>query len=256
MNSFSRSMLVSALRRLFGYNPQKYYSLIEYMRRIPGLTLSVGERSVRLSPESYWEYTRFQRILSKEPETIAWINGFAPDSVLWDIGANVGVYSVYAALRHPSVRLLAVEPEPANVIRLAANLATVAPERSIAIPMGMAGETGVFFLERSCMIAGSNANQLTSKAGGFGCAGFSIDDLVRLDGIPFPSYLKIDVDGIEISILAGATATLADPRLRSVLVEAQDAAAAAAIDATMIGAGFAPCDMPQVQGNRIYVKTA
>ena len=40
-----------------------------------------------------------QTSLTKEPETIEWVNGFANGDVLWDIGACVGVYSLYAALK-------------------------------------------------------------------------------------------------------------------------------------------------------------
>ena len=41
-----------------------------------------------------WRYETFS---SKEPETLEWINAMPSESVLWDIGANVGLYSVYAA---------------------------------------------------------------------------------------------------------------------------------------------------------------
>lgn len=40
---------------------------------------------------------RAQTLLTKEPDTIEWIDTFQKDDVLWDIGANVGVYSLYAA---------------------------------------------------------------------------------------------------------------------------------------------------------------
>src|ERR671919_62441 len=38
-------------------------------------------------------------LLTKQPGTIQWIDAFVPDSVFWDVGANIGVYSLYAALR-------------------------------------------------------------------------------------------------------------------------------------------------------------
>ena len=40
---------------------------------------------------------RVKTILDKEPETISWINEFKDRSIFWDIGANVGLYSIYAA---------------------------------------------------------------------------------------------------------------------------------------------------------------
>jgi hypothetical protein len=51
---------------------------------------------------------RARTLLEKEPETIAWIDTFADGDVQRDIGANVGVYSLYAALRGHEV--LSFEP--------------------------------------------------------------------------------------------------------------------------------------------------
>jgi FkbM family methyltransferase len=49
--------------------------------------------------------------------------------------------------------------------------------------------------------------------------GFSIDDFVRQFNPLFPNHIKIDVDGIESKIIKGATHTLSDTRVKSVLVE-------------------------------------
>jgi len=54
--------------------------------------------------------------------------------------------------------------------------------------------------------------------------GFAIDEFRRMFDLPAPNYLKLDVDGTEAQILDGAAATLADPALRSVLIELEEAA--------------------------------
>ena len=51
-----------------------------------------------------------------------------------------------------------------------------------------------------------------------GGVAISLDELIAL-GAPFPTHMKIDVDGLETAIMDGAEATLADERLRSVLIE-------------------------------------
>src|SRR5215467_14181444 len=56
---------------------------------------------------------RAQTLLAKEPETIEWIDSFADGDTFWDIGANIGIYSVYAAVSR-RVRVLAFEPSAAN----------------------------------------------------------------------------------------------------------------------------------------------
>ena len=55
---------------------------------------------------------RARTLLTKEPETIEWINTFSDKDVFWDIGANVGVYTLYAALRN--IAVLSFEPSPSN----------------------------------------------------------------------------------------------------------------------------------------------
>jgi hypothetical protein len=52
-----------------------------------------------------------------------------------------------------------------------------------------------------------------------GAVGYAIDDFIATFNPPFPNHLKIDVDGIEGRIVAGAKKTLADPRLRSLSIE-------------------------------------
>ena len=64
-----------------------------------------------------WRVTTF---LTKEPETIEWIDTFAPGDVLFDIGANIGCYSIYAASR--SVRVMAFEPESQNYALINQNI--------------------------------------------------------------------------------------------------------------------------------------
>ena len=48
---------------------------------------------------------------------------------------------------------------------------------------------------------------------------YSIDDFLSTFDIPFPNYVKIDVDGIEHQIILGAQKTLSDKRLFSILIE-------------------------------------
>ena len=57
---------------------------------------------------------------TKEPETLEWIDSMPRGSVVWDIGANVGIYSVYAA-KSRDCRVWAFEPSVFNLQCLARN---------------------------------------------------------------------------------------------------------------------------------------
>ena len=52
-----------------------------------------------------------------------------------------------------------------------------------------------------------------------GCYATTIDDFIAAGHMPAPKHIKIDVDGIEHKVLAGAHRTLEDPALESVLIE-------------------------------------
>jgi FkbM family methyltransferase len=174
---------------------------------------------------------RAATLLTKQPATIAWIDSFAADSVFWDIGANVGVFGLYAA-RQRGVRVLAFEPSADNYTVLCRNIEINAFEDQV-IPycVALAGGTKLGVLNSPSREMGASLHQFGKRGeasrywnGGNttsaqGVVGFSIDDFIGQFRPPFPTRLKIDVDGLEWPILQGARNTLCDRRLKSVMAE-------------------------------------
>jgi FkbM family methyltransferase len=174
---------------------------------------------------------RAESLLTKETDTIAWIDGFKPGSVFWDIGANVGVYSLYAAVKQHVVAV-AFEPASANFYALTRNIHLNRLDERVnpyCIAFSSTTGLGVLNLESEAMGAASNqfggAGDVSRYAGSKSTKcmqstpAYTIDDFIRQFAPPFPNHLKIDVDGLELAILSGARATLLDSRLQSVLVE-------------------------------------
>ena len=64
---------------------------------------------------------RAMSALTKQPATIEWIDSFSPGSVFWDVGANVGVYALYAA-RRGDAKVVAFEPAAVNFFLCASPL--------------------------------------------------------------------------------------------------------------------------------------
>jgi FkbM family methyltransferase len=170
---------------------------------------------------------------TREPETLAWIDAFETPCRFWDIGANIGVFSIYAGLR-PGVEVCAFEPAAASYGALCRNIeANRLGDRVRAYCLAISDRTELGLLNLSGTNAGSVFNAFESADDCFGneiavvfrqgMVGFSIDGFLRLFGLAAPNYLKIDVDSIEERILAGACETLRDPDLRSVLVELEAA---------------------------------
>jgi len=173
------------------------------------------------------EYPR--DFVNREPETLAWIDGFVPPCTFWDIGANIGAFALYAALK-PGIEVLAFEPGAQNYAALCENVhANGRSEAVHAYCIAFNDRTRLAALNIEDVSAGGfpsafgeerNADgamlKVTSRQG---AVGFAIDDFRRLFALPPVNYLKLDIDGIEDKVLAGGAKTLADPALRSVIVE-------------------------------------
>jgi FkbM family methyltransferase len=247
-----------SLNWLFQLSPRSLYSLGNVLKRSTAMNVAAPQGgSIELFPVSFMEYRRFDRLLTKEPETIAWIDGFESDAVLLDVGANVGVYSVYALLRHARAQVIALEPEPLNFTRLVDNLQRTSSARSVAYPFAISTDTALGQLaHRQPGEYGTSYNQLGgSHAFKTGCFVSSIDDLINTFGVPMPTHIKIDVDGIELAIVKGMSKTMRRPELVSVLVESQDLEMTAQLLEIFREAGFVRTHPSTDQrGNQIFVK--
>ena len=187
-----------------------------------GFSLRVG------NPIERW---RAETLLTKEPETIRWLERtIAEDSVFYDVGANIGLYTLFAChLYSESVRAVCFEPEGLNFARLSRNLHDNGlSERVLAFPIGLGDEDGVGAFHLSEIGAGRALhNAGTASAAGSphrqGIVVKRLDDLLRGQALlPPPTHLKVDVDGPEHAVFLGAAETLALPELRHVLAEIAD----------------------------------
>ena len=67
---------------------------------------------------------RIKSFFEKEPETLEWIDTFdnTKKFIFWDIGANIGIYSIYAALKHSNCEIISFEPSTSNLRTLSRNI--------------------------------------------------------------------------------------------------------------------------------------
>jgi FkbM family methyltransferase len=193
--------------------------------------VEVPDGTLRFMTPTSLLQARARSALSKEADTIEWIERFDSSDVFWDVGANIGVFSLYAALRR-KVLVLAFEPSAGNYMVLCRNIHINALDDRIApYCIALAGSTTLGVLNLSSPDMGTALHQFGLRGevsrycnGGAGCyaqgmIGYTIDDFIWQFRPPFPAHLKIDVDGLEWPILNGARQTLLDPRLRSIMAE-------------------------------------
>jgi len=186
-----------------------------------------------------------------EPGTLAWIDGFAPGAVLWDIGANVGAYALYAG-RRGDLDVVAFEPSPNSYAALCTNIAENRLDRVQAFCVALAERSRLGILHMPNSHAGSVHNAFEQDTDLFGrrlpaerkqpALGIAADDLIERFGAPAPNHIKLDVDGTEVAILRGAERMLRSPALVSISVEnaRADTPQNRVIAAALEGVGFRP----------------
>lgn len=179
---------------------------------------------------------RLRTLFSKEPITLAWIDSFADGETFFDIGANIGMYTIYAAATR-AAKVCAFEPEALNYAELNKNIflndlhgqvlgycAAVSDldkaDRLLLSDFGV-GISYHDFQENSWKEDKRFADDWSVSKDDRrvqGCVGFRLDSLLG-QGLPVPQHIKIDVDGLEHRVIDGMLATLAMPELKTVLVE-------------------------------------
>lgn len=164
---------------------------------------------------------------TKEPETLEWIDTFQPGDVLWDIGANVGCYSLYAARR--SIKVMAFEPSAFNYFMLMKNVHLNGFDDTIsALCLPFSNTNALASFNMNYLEVGDSCHTLTPYQDGSpaqlkqATLTLTIDDFVGNFAPPFPTHVKIDVDGVEAQIIQGGMKTFTDPRLRTILIEIDD----------------------------------
>lgn len=193
-------------------------------------TVRVRGYPIRLTVDHWRVLRRIRTYSIKEPDTLDWFDNIEPGSCYFDIGANIGQYSLYPAIKlGHDIRIFAFEPQSNNYYALNKNIyLNDLKDLITAYCVAIGGTNGFDKLYVPKFIPGGNRSQFGQESIDAmraptshiqGMFGVTLDDLCGKWGFPYPNYIKIDVDGIEIPILKAATSVLKHPDLQSVIVE-------------------------------------
>jgi FkbM family methyltransferase len=175
--------------------------------------------------EDGYEVQRARSLYTKEPGTIAWLRDtLRPGDVFYDIGANIGCYSLVAAqLVGPTGHVYAFEPHVFNAASLLRNIQANGLQDVVTVlPIALGRSTGLHRFFYNSLRPGSSGHRL----------GYTLDpclvsvltqsmtlDAFQAGGcLKSPDVVKIDVDGNELQILYGIGAEWR-VHMRSVQVE-------------------------------------
>ena len=178
-------------------------------------------------------YSRVVNFFDSEPETLEWIDSFDKDKkiIFWDIGANIGLYSIYNALKNRHSETISFEPSSSNLRVFTRNISINNLENNIKLfPIPLTNKQNSFlimregdFIEGGALNSfGENFNfegkKFESKMK-YNLYGTTINYLINNQILKVPNYIKIDVDGIEHLILNGADKVLGNKKLKSISIE-------------------------------------
>lgn len=185
----------------------------------------------------------------REPATNAWIYGFRPGDVFFDVGANNGLYGLIAAIVS-GCEVHAFEPHFASYHTMTRNIyLNKLQGQMTSYPIAVSDREGCGKIFLSSVTAGKSLNNygdarpsddpIWNATIPQGSVSMSLDRFSALTGV-VPNHIKIDVDGLEPQIINGAAKLLADPKLHSVMVETMEAIEShRPIHQQMLDAGFA-----------------
>ena len=140
---------------------------------------------------------------------------------VFDIGANIGWYSLHIAAQESGARVFAFEPVPTTHERLLTNLARNDVGRRVTpVADGLSDEPGVFdmFVPATSGSPAASLNELHPGEGSrkAPCRFTTLDAFVADNGVTELDFLKCDVEGAEFKVLRGGARSIA--RFRPVIV--------------------------------------
>lgn len=175
---------------------------------------------------------RSKTLFTKEPETISWIDAMENNDIFWDIGSNVGLYSVYAGLK--GLKVFAFEPSALNTFLISKNIEINNLKDNVSLfPVAVSDKNQFGYLNMSSTVLGGAFNEFNEtnlktvgeddykKAIVFkqGMFAYSMDQLIEKYKFEIPTYIKIDVDSIEDKIVYGGSKILANNKVKGLLLE-------------------------------------
>jgi len=187
-----------AFRRVATYSPDRILSFD--IRTASGRVLQVRARDNGVEVGTILEF--FSRQSGLAPADLP---PFQP-KVIYDLGANIGVASLYFSSLYPDAEIYGFEPMPANYEVCALNYRNLSKGR--AFPWAVGARTGTAIFEclndpRGSRLQGGITDPPLRTERQIEVQVYAVADLVRQQKLAAPDFLKIDVEGAELDVLAG-----------------------------------------------------
>jgi len=204
-----------ALRPLAGALPPEQLMRVPVVAtvrvRLPsGAELRLGSDGRDAIASAYY----WRGLQAWEPDTFRVIDRLLPHAnVVFDVGANSGPFSLYAALERPRATVFAFEPVPRSAAALARNIALNGTRNVTACEAAVCDRDGTIELfvppGESLPLGASTLPAFRRPGERLAVSALRLDTFVREHGIGTVDLLKLDAEGAEPAVLAGARELLA-----------------------------------------------
>lgn len=191
-----------------GFNTRSGRLLRFFLKLIPSDTqMPVLQGSLRGARWIVGSATHGCWLGSYEFEKSRLVSGLlAPGAVFYDIGANVGYYSLLASkLVGEEGWVIAFEPFPPNLAYLKKHLHINRITNVQVVEAALAEASGEQFFTAG---SSTSSGHLSSQGGSLRVRTLSLDDFVFEQQVRAPHFLKIDVEGAEADVLTGGKKVL------------------------------------------------
>lgn len=216
--------LMGRLRAQFTLNQRKKIRQMYEKQKPTHLKLSAGGHEVLLGIKDANEYEGFYSRLDDESAVLdSLLESLEPGDCCWDVGANMGVYSlVLAKAVGEKGKVYAFEPEERSFKRLSQNielnhLTNIQP---VKLALGDRAFTSKMELSEH---AGEGTHRLVgdqNSSGNYQTVEVQTgDNLVSQRQVEVPKFVKVDVEGWEEEVLTGIQKVLSEPKCRAIFFE-------------------------------------
>jgi len=158
-----------------------------------------------------------------EQALIGWLSReLTADDVFWDVGANIGAISLVAARRCGHV--VAFEPDPRSLPLLREHARASGIDNITIVPAALGATAGAATLHQASASNTGMTSLVTSAANAAGHVSVEVqsaDAFFQSHPARTPTVVKIDVEGAEDLVIAGARQLLATAPPRAIVFEAR-----------------------------------
>lgn len=193
---------------------------IQFSLMGPTVGHSINGKELFLKADNASEYARIRTLYNERRIIDDLLDTLEPDDVFYDVGANIGIYSCFAA-KATGCEVVAFEPHPANIPSFRRNMSLNGIDITLyeVALWDQAGAESLSGTEGDVSGIGSAAIYGNEGGGGFRVETAITDRFIANNDIPVPNVIKIDIEGGEGRAMTGMENILGDDSCRVVYCE-------------------------------------